>query len=40
MLAEVRIDADTEIISMPEGKSIADVIHEQSADAQTSSSSA
>jgi len=28
MLSEVRIDADTEIIGMPGGKTIADVIHE------------
>jgi amino acid transporter len=30
LLSEVRINADTEIISMPEGKSIAEVIREQS----------
>lgn len=33
LLAEVRIDAETEIIMKPEEKSIADVIHEQSASA-------
>ena len=31
--AEVRIDADTEVIMKPEGMSVADVIHEQSASA-------
>ena len=30
---EVRINADTEIIGIPEGKSIFDVIHQQSRDA-------
>jgi amino acid transporter len=33
LLAEVRIGADTEIIMKPPGKTIADVIHEQSANA-------
>jgi hypothetical protein len=33
LLAEVRIEADTEFIMKPEGKSVADVIHEQSAGA-------
>jgi hypothetical protein len=33
ILADVRIDADTEIIEMPEGQSIAEIIHQQSAGA-------
>jgi amino acid transporter len=33
LLAEVRIEADTEVIMKPEGKTVADVIHEQSAGA-------
>jgi hypothetical protein len=33
LLAEVRIKADTEVIMKPAGKTIADVIHSQSADA-------
>ena len=33
LLAEVRIEADTEFIMKPEGKTVADVIHEQSAGA-------
>jgi hypothetical protein len=33
LLAEVRIKADTEVIMKPEGRTIADVIHSQSADA-------
>ena len=33
LLAEVRIEADTEVIMKPAGKTVADVIHEQSSDA-------